>query len=69
MFLSYNLNSMPEKSLKNVVERVLEIVAHPTQILNNNFNGRIIATQKIIITLILHGMESLNYENCALESH
>ena len=37
MFLSYNLNSMPEKALKNVVERVLEIVAHPTQILNNNF--------------------------------
>ena len=28
---------MPEKSLKNVMERVLEIVAHPTQILNNNF--------------------------------
>ena len=63
MFLSCNLNSMPGKSLKNVVERVLEIVAHPTQILNNNFNGRIIATQKIIITLILHSMESLNYES------
>ena len=31
------LNSMPEKYLKNLMERVLEIVAHPTQILNNNF--------------------------------
>ena len=55
---------MPEKSLKSVMERVLEIVAHPTQILETIiFNGRIIATQKIIITLILHGMESLNYES------
>ena len=31
------LNSTPEKYLKNLMERVLEIVAHPTQILNNNF--------------------------------